>query len=122
MQLTSAFTCNWKNNVVLATKVDPRATKGEEQNGAGDFMWGLVFGDGRFRGSCSGLVFGMSMSGEIRGPDSGRYLVQSRSRVKFGGNISLDDPESWSTMILSTFSSSSSSSSSSTGTSTSSSI
>ena len=53
----------------------------------------------RFRGwSFSGLILEMAISGEIRGPDSGRYLVQSRSRVKFGGNMSLDDPEPWSTM------------------------
>jgi hypothetical protein len=72
-----------ENNVVLATQVDPRATKGEDKNGAGDFMWGLVFGDGRFRGSFSGLVFGMSMSGEIRGPDSGRFGACFRD-VDFG--------------------------------------
>ena len=74
-----------KNGVVLGTMGDPNATRCQEKRVLVGLTWGAIFGDNHFRGLFSGLVFGMSFSGEIRGPDSGDIWF----KVVFGANSGL---------------------------------
>ena len=74
-----------KNGVVLGTTGDPNATRCQEKRVLVGLTWGAIFGDGHFRGLFSGLVFGMSFSGEIRGPDSGDIWF----KVVLGANSGL---------------------------------
>ena len=85
-----------KNGVVLGTTGDPNATRCQEKRVLVGLTWGAIFGDSHFRGLFSGLVFGMSFSGEIRGPDSGDIWFKG----VFGANSGLCIL--WSTQTLGT--------------------